>query len=1082
MDTAGLRDQLQTALGTSYTLEHELGGGGMSRVFAATETSLGRKVVVKVLPLEMAEGVSVERFKREITLAAQLQHPHIVPVLAAGEIGGLPYYTMPFVEGQSLRIRLAKGGALPITEVIGILRDVAKALAYAHERGIVHRDIKPDNVLLSGGSAVVTDFGVAKALSASKTVAPGGTLTQVGSSLGTPAYMAPEQAAADPGTNRRADIYAFGVMAYEMLAGRPPFHGRTPQKLLAAQMGERPEPVEKLRPDTPPLLAQLVMRCLEKDPDDRPQSAADIARVLETVTSGGGHPAMPAILLGGRRRLGRALGLYALAFAGVALVARAATIVIGLPDWVFPGALVVMALGLPMILFTAFVQHGAREAMTMAAVTPGGSPAVQSTMTQLAVKVSPWVSWRRTALGGIGALSVFVVLVLGYMILRTLGIGPAGSLLAAGRLTNKERLLVTDFRAPAADSSLGSIVTEAVRTDLGQSSVVSIVPASTVSAALTRMQRPETSRIDLPLAREIAAREGIKAVVDGDVTPLGGGYIVTLRLIAADAGDELASYRETVDGPKELLPTLDKLTHELRGRIGESLKDVHASPALEQVTTPSMEALRKYAAGARANDIEGDDQKAIPLLEEAVALDTTFAMAYRKLGVALSNAGMPRERIDAALERAYRYRNHLTERERYLATASYFDNGPGRDRQQAVDAYHALLARDSLDPVANINLGVILWRRRDDAGAESLFRRLPAALGGPSANYYFVLAFTQVNEGKPASAESAAVAARAAFPESPTVAIMGVSALYAQGKLDSVVAQLVHLRASAPDMSNRAFATAALARLAMLHGRLAESARLAEDARAQDVARGAPPPPLTAELEAAWTDVWFREQPARGLQEFDAALAKAPLRTIPDFERPYFTVATLYALGGHPERAHAVLAQYATEVKDSSLIRVNEPDRHNALAEIALAEKRPLNAVTEFKLGDQLPDGPATPCSQCLPAHLGRAYDAANMPDSAIASYERYIATPNYEKMRTDAYLLAGMHKRLGELYEAKGDRQNAVGHYIKFVELWKNADAELQPKVAQVKERLARLQDVRAALAYAHPSAMGAIESCMSP
>ncbi|MDP9177660.1 MAG: serine/threonine protein kinase, partial [Gemmatimonadota bacterium] len=236
-----LRDQLQSTLGNAYQIERELGGGGMSRVFVATETAFGRRVVIKLLPPELTEGMSVERFKREIALAARLQHPHIVPVHAAGETGGLPYFTMPFVDGDSLRARLLTGGPLGVTEAIGVMRDVAKALAYAHDHGVVHRDIKPDNVLLTGGSAVVTDFGVAKALSASKTSAPGGTLTQVGTSLGTPAYMAPEQAAADPDSDHRADIYAFGVMAYEMLAGHPPFHGRTPQKLLAAQMGERPE-------------------------------------------------------------------------------------------------------------------------------------------------------------------------------------------------------------------------------------------------------------------------------------------------------------------------------------------------------------------------------------------------------------------------------------------------------------------------------------------------------------------------------------------------------------------------------------------------------------------------------------------------------------------------------------------------------------------------------------------------------------------------------------------------------------------------------------------------------------------------
>ena len=188
-----LRERLQATLGDAYTLERELGGGGMSRVFVADETALGRKVVVKVLPPEMAAGVSVDRFKREIQVAARLQHPHIVPVLSAGETDGLPFYTMPFVEGASLRVRLSQG-ALPVSETIGVLKEVARALAYAHEHGVVHRDIKPDNVLLSGGSAVVTDFGIAKALSASRLEGSGSaTLTAMGTSLGTPAYMAPNR-------------------------------------------------------------------------------------------------------------------------------------------------------------------------------------------------------------------------------------------------------------------------------------------------------------------------------------------------------------------------------------------------------------------------------------------------------------------------------------------------------------------------------------------------------------------------------------------------------------------------------------------------------------------------------------------------------------------------------------------------------------------------------------------------------------------------------------------------------------------------------------------------------------------------
>lgn len=283
-----LREQLQATLDGAYTIERELGGGGMSRVFVATENALGRRVVVKVLPREMSGQLSADRFKREISIAARLQHPHIVPLLNAGDVEGIPYFTMPFVDGESLRARLGRHGELPLNDAIRILREVASALAYAHAHDVVHRDIKPDNVLISSGAAMVTDFGVAKAVDAAATSEGSSGITSSGVALGTPAYMAPEQVSADPLVDQRADLYAWGTMAYELITGQTPFSGRSPQAMLAAHVTETPEQITRRRAAIPPALGNLVMRCLEKRPADRPQSADEVVRGLDALGTTGG--------------------------------------------------------------------------------------------------------------------------------------------------------------------------------------------------------------------------------------------------------------------------------------------------------------------------------------------------------------------------------------------------------------------------------------------------------------------------------------------------------------------------------------------------------------------------------------------------------------------------------------------------------------------------------------------------------------------------------------------------------------------------------------------------------------------------
>ena len=1061
--SADLRQQLQSTLSSAYTIDRELGGGGMSRTFVAEETALGRKVVVKVLPPELAAGISVERFKREILVAAKLQQANIVPVLASGETAGLPYYTMPFVEGLSLRGRLAAAGALPIGETLKILGDVARALSFAHAHGVVHRDIKPDNVLLSGGTAVVTDFGIAKAIQASRTgahAAPGETLTVAGTSIGTPAYMAPEQAAADPTADHRVDLYAFGIMAYEMLAGQPPFHGLSAHRLLAAQMAEAPRQIAERRRDCPDALAELVMRCLEKEPDRRPASADDVVRVLDAVTSGGsGDRAAAPVLLQPRVPLWKALALWAAAAVAVPVLARAAVIAVGLPDWVFPGAVLAMLLGLPVVLATHFVHRAARQVLTSTpTLTPGGTP-MRGTMATMAVRASPHLTWRRTAMGGVLAVGALALLTGGWMALRALGIGPAGSLMAAGLLGEKERLIVADFKSPAADTTLGPVVTEAVRADLAQSRNLDVVQATSMRDALQRTGRSADERVDFTLARELATRDGIKAVLDGEILAIGGGYVLTARLIATSDGTVLASFRETADEASELIPAIGELSKAVRARVGESMRTVQRTPALDQVTTTSLDALRKYAAGVRASDIEGNLPKAAGLLREAVAIDSTFASAWRKLGIVTQNAGLAVAASDSAITKAYQHRGRLAFFEQQMAIASYFTvGGPGSDRQRAIEAFDALLERDSSDVRVFNNYALALRSRREFARAEAMYRKV---VNGPRPVWqsYTGLLESQFNQGKIAAAESTLAEWRRKLP-GPRALLYGGSFLLARGQLDSLERFFQSAQADR-DPQNRSQATLNLGRLALMRGRVRESERLGVEGRRQNAARGAAVQTTLADsLDAVGNAVWFGGAREEAAKRLDAMLARHPLRAGPEGQRPFLPVATLYARAGAPDRARAVLAQWSAELADSAARRRVEPQRHDVLAEIALAERRWADAVSEFRQADQRPDGPADACTICLARDLARTYDLAGNADSAIAHFERYVTTPFFNRLGQDALYLAGSHKRLGELYEARGERDKALANYLKFVELWKDADPELQPRVAEVTQRIARLKD----------------------
>lgn len=1040
-----LREQLQAHFGSAYTIERELGGGGMSRVFLAREARLARTVVVKVLPPQLAAGVSVDRFEREIQLAARLQHPHIVPLLTAGSAGDLLYYIMPHIEGESLRARLAHDHELPVGETVRILRDVADALAYAHAHGIVHRDVKPDNVLLSGKHALVTDFGVAKAVAEStgKTA-----LTSMGVALGTPAYMAPEQAAADPNTDHRADLYGVGALAYEMLAGRPPFTGTSPQAVLAAQVHQAPELLAQQRPSVPPALAAVVMRCLEKKPADRFQNAEELLTQLEAMATptGGVTPteAPTAISSGTQAAIDRAhparvAGLFALASVGVLAIVRAAVQFIGLPDWVFYGAIGLLALGLPIMLVTG--HHERRRALARSSgvvpMTPPGG-------------IQRWFTWRRALAGGGLAFGALAILVALYMAMRLLGIGPLGTLLAAGELAERGLLIVADFDSHTADSTLAPSVTEAFRIDLSQSPAVRLIDGAAVARALRLMNRDPHRRVDAATAQEIAQREGAKGVVVGDVGTLGNGYVLSARLLSSADGSELLALRETANDVAGIIGAVDRLTKRTRERIGESLKTIRANPPLEQVTTGSLEALRRYTEGARAVDLF-ENTRGIRLLQEAIALDTTFAMAYRKLAVALFNSQGSLTSQFAAARKAYQYRERLPLRERYLATAFYEP-----DVAKQVAAYQALLETYPDDGTALIDLGIVdLWLLRDP-DAEELGKRAIAVV--PAAvQSYGLTAHAQIAEGRFAAAESTLATMRRAVPGGRGWWFMNAGDVAAaRGDYDRAAVYVDSARQLASeDPAGRAQAASRLADLAALRGRLMQAADDRRQVLLANQERGLTEAPLLEAIAAATIDVRFRDAPASAARRLDAALASTPLGSIPAGDRPYVGLARAYAEAGRPDVARRLLAEYERTLDEWFRLQWRNQSNYSvAIGEVALDEGRVSEAIAELR---RYVDGAR--CPACGLFELARAYDRAGQADSAVAYYEQLARTPVGGPFAPVKWVsLAQSYKRLGDLYEEKADRDKALARYGKFVDLWKDADPELQPVVRDVKQRMARV------------------------
>jgi DNA-binding SARP family transcriptional activator/TolB-like protein len=767
---------------------------------------------------------------------------------------------------------------------------------------------------------------------------------------------------------------------------------------------------------------------------DRWQSAAEILGQLggmstPVISSGTadairrGHPA-------------RVATLFASASAGVLGVVYLLIRVLGLPDWVFGGAVVLLLLGFPIVLVTGHLERRraqARATGRVSATPPGGLHGL--------------FTWPRAILSGVVAFAALGVGTLGWTLMRGLGIGPIGTLVAKGRLAEKDRLVVADFANHTADPTLGQSLTEAFRIDLAQTRVVTLVSSAAVGEALARMQRSSGAPLTADLAREVATREGAKAVVTGEISTVGQGFVLSTRLLNAADGSELVALRETAADDRELIAALDRLSNRLRERIGESLRTIRAGQPLERVTTTSLAALKLYSDGVRAHN-QGDYARAERTLEQALALDSNFAMAWRKLGVSRVMLGASPDLWVAALRHAYELNDRLPETERLFTIATY-QKIVAQNLDAAEAAYRRLLELDPNDPNALGNLGEILGDRGEYAAADSLEIRAnefdPAAVGFTEQMWY------ELGQADTQQARHTLARFEKAFP--------GYDYAFARawfqlgiGAYGEAQRELSNIGLRFREPGHQADVHQVLAALHQLQGHLTEAERQYRELARVEEQRTDVGDALAAMAQVAIGHTVLEHDTAGALKVLDSALAHHPLDQIPPFSRPYVPLIMAYAFAGQTTVARRLLAEYRAARPEE--VR----NRWGAYLDgyAALAEHRPREAIAALR---PVADGRVV-CVACGFWALGRAYEQVGQSDSALAAYEQVVnATPIPDDFTYHLqWALAPSLRRLGELYEAKGDRANAVVYYRRFVDLWKDADPPLQPAVREAKGRLARL------------------------
>ncbi|HSG06969.1 MAG TPA: tetratricopeptide repeat protein [Longimicrobiales bacterium] len=780
-----------------------------------------------------------------------------------------------------------------------------------------------------------------------------------------------------------------------------------------------------------------------------------------------------------RRSIWQVVGIFLAASWGVVEVVDFLTEKVGLPDWTPTMALVLLLIGLPIVVATAFVQEGmpgsddgagAKSAGTtapsegaapslpgaVAAAAPANMAAGTGSLDRPTTRPSQTrrlLTWRNAILGGLGAFTLLGISIFTYFVMWTSGIGPVGNLVAQGVFEEGEAVVLSDF-ADATGANLGDVVTEAIRVDLQESSVISLVPPAYVSGGLARMGLPADAKFTADVARELALRDGLKAVIQGEVASVGSGYLLTASLLATESGDILKAFRVPVASQDDILAGIDKLSQDIREQSGESLRSIRQGAGLEEATTSSLDALRLYTEAVRSFD-EGRQMEAIPLLEESLELDPEFAMAWRKLSVILNNQGLDASRVRDASRRAFELRRRLTDREAGLAEA-WFLSIVQDNPEAAIDAYRRVLDRYPDESTALNNVAVRLLQMGRWEEAETPLRRMMTG-PSPSASGYANLIQILWNVGKHDEAWAWHDSLTHRYPEALDGRQSQSWLLAAEGRWSEAHDVSEDVWRDAPSGGlDHIFALTEMAGSDVAQGKYEEAMRHLAGARRNTVEARAweiyyrGPAFMTLDVALAM------EGQAAARRTLAALEGEVPLDSIGARSAVRPIIARFHGLSGDQAGSERIFSAYEAAFAPEERGRAFRVTGEQQRAIVAWGQGDWASSASSFgRLYEEL-----QPCSAlCISmAEWGIALEEAGRPDEALEKYRWHVADTQlawhvYRAMWTPTVL-----ERMGGLYEAQGNTAEARAAYQQLVDRFSQGDGPFVPLVARARARLAAL------------------------